>query len=240
MIIVKNLSKMFPLSSRRETMKEELTHLWNKREKVRSLFALQDVNFKVSPGELIGIIGKNGAGKSTLLKLLSRVILPTSGEIVVQGRVGALLEVGAGFHPELTGRENIFLSGAILGMRKYEITRSFDEIVAFAEIEPFLDTPVKKYSSGMFLRLAFSVIAHLKSEVLIIDEVLSIGDVSFQKKALSKMQEVIAQGTRTLFFVGHQLDLLQFLCPRTLWLEEGRLRLDAPTSVVLHQRVFDE
>ncbi|MES2345489.1 MAG: ABC transporter ATP-binding protein [Chlamydiota bacterium] len=231
MIKVKNLSKTFPLSLHKSTMKEKLGQLW-KREKNQVLYALQEINFEVSPGEVIGIIGKNGAGKSTLLKLLSQVILPTSGEILLRGRVGALLEVGAGFHPELTGRENIFLSGAILGMRKHEITRSFDEIVAFAEIESFLDIPVKKYSSGMFLRLAFSVIAHLQSEILIVDEVLSIGDASFQKKCLAKMREVVLQGNRTLFFVSHQLELLQSLCPRSLWLDGGRLHLDAPTPIV--------
>lgn len=231
MIKVRNLSKTFPFSLHKSTMKEKLGRLW-KREKNQSFYALQEINFEVNPGEVIGIVGKNGAGKSTLLKLLSQVILPTSGEIFLRGRVGALLEVGAGFHPELTGRENIFLSGAILGMRKHEITRSFDEIVAFAEIESFLDTPVKKYSSGMFLRLAFSVIAHLQSEILIVDEVLSIGDASFQKKCLAKMREIVLKGNRTLFFVSHQLDLLQSLCPRSLWLNGGRLHLDAPTLVV--------
>lgn len=232
MIKVKNLSKKYLLSLKKETMKEEMTHLW-KREKREELYALQEVNFEAQAGELIGLIGKNGSGKSTLLKLLSRVILPTSGEIILRGRVGALLEVGAGFHPELTGKENIFLSGAILGMRQSAIRHRYDEIIAFAEIEHFLDTPIKKYSSGMFLRLAFSVIAHLESEVLIFDEVLSVGDAAFQNKSLAKMREIVLEGKRTVFFVSHQLDLLQSLCPRALWISEGKLRLDAPTPVAI-------
>ena len=186
------------------------------------IWALRDVSFEVKRGEILGIIGRNGAGKSTLLKILSRVTAPTSGEVRVKGRIASLLEVGTGFHPELTGRENIFLNGAILGMSKAEIRQKFDEIVAFSEVEQYIDTPVKRYSSGMYVRLAFAVAAHLDPEILIVDEVLAVGDASFQKKCLGKMGEV-AQGGRTVLFVSHNMVAVQSLCHRALLLSEGRL-----------------
>jgi lipopolysaccharide transport system ATP-binding protein len=185
-------------------------------------WALTDVGCDVKPGEVIGIIGSNGAGKSTLLKVLSRVTEPTSGRVEMRGRVGSLLEVGTGFHPELTGRENVFLSGSILGMSRREIARKFDEIISFAEIEQFLDTPVKRYSSGMYVRLAFAVAAHLEPEILIVDEVLAVGDAAFQKKCLQRMQDAGRDG-RTILFVSHNLAALQSLCSRGIVLERGRL-----------------
>ena len=186
------------------------------------IWALRDVSLDVQPGEVIGIIGGNGAGKSTLLKILSRVTRPTAGRVELCGRVGSLLEVGTGFHPELTGRENIYLSGAILGMRREEIRRKFGPIVEFAEIERFMDTPVKRYSSGMYLRLAFAVAAHLEPEILLVDEVLAVGDASFQRKCLGKMGDVAARG-RTVLFVSHNMDAIQRLCPRSVLLEHGRV-----------------
>jgi len=187
-----------------------------------TFWALKDVSFEVQPGEVVGIIGRNGAGKSTLLKVLSRITEPTSGRAVIHGRVGSLLEVGTGFHPELTGRENIYLNGAILGMKRAEITRKFDEIVAFSEIEKFLDTPVKRYSSGMYVRLAFAVAAHLEPEILIVDEVLAVGDVEFQRKCLGKMKDVAGCG-RTVLFVSHQMNAVESLCTKALILSEGRV-----------------
>ncbi|MGZ8144992.1 MAG: ABC transporter ATP-binding protein, partial [Methylosarcina sp.] len=190
--------------------------------RLEEFWALQDINFEIKPGERIGIIGRNGAGKSTLLKILSRITAPTTGKAVIHGRVASLLEVGTGFHPELTGRENIFLNGAILGMRKAEIKSKFDEIVAFAEIEKFLDTPVKRYSSGMYVRLAFAVAAHLEPEILIVDEVLAVGDAQFQKKCLGKMEAVSKEG-KTLLFVSHNMAAVTKLCGRGIYLSEGRL-----------------
>ena len=197
-------------------------------------WALKDVSFEIKQGEAVGIIGRNGAGKSTLLKLLSRITEPTSGRIEIEGRVASLLEVGTGFHPELTGRENIFLNGAILGMARAEIKRKFDEIVAFAEIEKFLDTPVKRYSSGMYMRLAFAVAAHLESEILVIDEVLAVGDGAFQKKCLGKMDEVARHG-RTVLFVSHQMGVVASLCGTGLLLDRGRV---AATGDV--RRIIDD
>jgi lipopolysaccharide transport system ATP-binding protein len=185
-------------------------------------WAINDVSFQIKQGEVIGIIGRNGAGKSTLLKILSRITEPTSGRINIKGRVASLLEVGTGFHPELTGRENIFLNGAILGMSQKEITRKFDDIVEFSEIEKFLDTPVKRYSSGMYVRLAFAVAAHLEPEILICDEVLAVGDAQFQKKCLGKMQDVSKQG-RTVLFVSHNMQAILALCSTAIWLEGGKL-----------------
>jgi lipopolysaccharide transport system ATP-binding protein len=184
-------------------------------------WALRDVSFEVRAGEVVGIIGRNGAGKSTLLKIISEITPPTNGKVELYGRVGSLLEVGTGFHPELTGRENVYLNGSILGMNRREINRQFDEIVAFSGVENFLDTPVKRYSSGMKVRLAFAVAAHLQPEVLIIDEVLAVGDAEFQKKCLGKMQDV-ARGGRTVLFVSHNMQAIERLCDRVLWLLEGR------------------
>ncbi|MGD2158174.1 MAG: ABC transporter ATP-binding protein [Anaerolineales bacterium] len=190
-----------------------------------TIWALRDVSFEIDHGEVVGIIGRNGAGKSTLLKILSRITEPTEGYADIYGRVGSLLEVGTGFHPELTGRENVFLNGAILGMKKGEIERKFDEIVAFAEIDKFIDTPVKHYSSGMYVRLAFSVAAHLEPEILLIDEVLAVGDVAFQRKCLGKMGDVAQQG-RTVLFVSHNMAMIQTLCERGILLEDGAVRVD--------------
>jgi lipopolysaccharide transport system ATP-binding protein len=189
-----------------------------------SFWALKDINFEVQPGEVMGVIGSNGAGKSTLLKILSRITSPTTGEIQLQGRVASLLEVGTGFHPELTGRENIFLNGSILGMTRQEINKKFDEIVAFAEVEKFIDTPVKRYSSGMYVRLAFAVAAHLEPEILVVDEVLAVGDVAFQKKCLSKMEDVSGEG-RTVLFVSHNMASIKRLCHSAILLEAGQLKM---------------
>jgi len=198
------------------------------------IWALQDVSFTVQQGEALGIIGRNGAGKSTLLKILSRVTAPTSGRVRVKGRIASLLEVGTGFHPELTGRENIYLNGAILGMRRAETARKFDEIVDFAGVEKFIDTPVKRYSSGMYVRLAFAVAAHLDPEILVVDEVLAVGDAEFQKKCLGKMGAV-AQGGRTVLFVSHNMAALKALCPNSLWLENGKLKKQAETSQIIKE-----
>ena len=192
------------------------------------IWVLKDVSFEVKRGEVLGIIGRNGAGKSTLLKILSRVTYPTVGYAEIIGRVGSLLEVGTGFHPELTGRDNIYLNGAILGMRKAEIGRKFDEIVSFAELDKFIDTPVKRYSSGMYMRLAFAVAAHLEPEILLVDEVLAVGDAEFQKKCLNKMQSVGERG-RTVFFVSHNMTAIQRLCQKTVWLDRGRIVKIGPT-----------
>ena len=199
----------------------------------RALWALKDVSFDVKHGEVVGIIGRNGAGKSTLLKVLSRITEPTTGFADVYGRVGSLLEVGTGFHPELTGRENVFLNGQILGMSKADIRRRFDEIVAFAELERFLDTPVKRYSSGMYMRLAFSVAAHLEPEVLVVDEVLAVGDASFQHKCLDKMQDV-GQSGRTVLFVSHNMPAVTRLCSRAVLLFDGEVQKDGPAGEVVN------
>ena len=196
------------------------------------LWALRDVAFRVGHGEVVGVIGRNGAGKSTLLKILSRITDPTTGRIEIRGRVGSLLEVGTGFHLELSGRENIYLNGAILGMKRLEIDRKFDEIVAFAAVERFVDTPVKHYSSGMYLRLAFSVAAHLDPEVLLVDEVLAVGDAAFQRKCLEKMEDVGRHG-RTVLFVSHNMPAITRLCPRTIMLEAGSVALDGPSHQVV-------
>lgn len=197
-------------------------------------WALKDVSFDIQQGDRVGIIGRNGAGKSTLLKILSRITEPTSGKVSIKGRVASLLEVGTGFHPELSGRENIYLNGAILGMSKTEIKKKFDEIVAFAEVERFLDTPIKRYSSGMYVRLAFAVAAHLEPEILIVDEVLAVGDAQFQKKCLGKMEEVGKEG-RTVIFVSHNMPTVTSLCSRAILLESGRVVKEGPTSaVVMH------
>jgi lipopolysaccharide transport system ATP-binding protein len=196
------------------------------------IWALKDVSFEIRQGEVVGIIGRNGAGKSTLLKILARVTKPTQGLAEVRGRMGTLLEVGTGFHPELTGRENVFLSGAILGMSKAEIRRKFDEIVAFAEVEKFIDTPLKHYSSGMHMRLAFAVAAHLEPEILLVDEVLSVGDIEFQKKCMGKMGTVAKQG-RTILFVSHQMNQIRRLCGKALWIDAGSIRTSGPAMDVV-------
>ncbi len=231
-IKVEGLSKQYSIGSRhapyatlRESLVESLKSPFGRglRSRSEKFFALKDVSFEIAPGEVVGIVGRNGAGKSTVLKILSRITEPTTGRVELYGRVGSLLEVGTGFHPELTGRENIFLNGAILGMRRTEIARKFDEIVEFAEIEKFIDTPVKFYSSGMYTRLAFAVAAHLESEILVVDEVLAVGDSQFQKKCLGKMEDVSKLG-RTVLFVSHNLASLNRLCRTGIYLDAGHLR----------------
>ncbi len=196
------------------------------------IWALRDVSFAIQQGEVVGLVGRNGAGKTTLLKILARVTRPTTGFAEVRGRMGTLLEVGTGFHPELTGRENVFLSGAILGMSKQEIERKFDQMVDFAGVEQFIDTPLKHYSTGMQMRLAFGVAAHLEPEILLVDEVLAVGDAAFQKKCLGKMSEV-AQGGRTIVFVSHQMNQIRRLCQRVLWIDQGQIRADGPAGEVV-------
>ncbi len=240
---VEGLSKEYRIGERRagyETLRESivravkapLNHLRNGGRNSTTIWALKDVNFEVAPGEVVGIIGSNGAGKSTLLKTLSRITEPTRGRAELYGRLASLLEVGTGFHPELTGRENIYLNGAILGMRKLEIDRKFDEIVAFAELAKFLETPVKHYSSGMYMRLAFAVASHLEPEILLVDEVLAVGDAAFQKKCLGKMGEVAKQG-RTVLFVSHNLTAVKSLCRRTFWLDQGQIVANDSTEKVV-------
>lgn len=233
-ILVENLSKKFVLSHEkherystlRDTITEKASSLFkkNKTESTKEdFYALSDLNFQINRGERIGIIGRNGAGKSTLLKILSRITEPSSGKIIIKGRVASLLEVGTGFHPELSGRENIFLNGAILGMSRQEIRKKFDEIVDFAEVEKFLDTPVKRYSSGMYVRLAFAVAAHLEPEILVVDEVLAVGDAQFQQKCLGKMQDVSNNEGRTILFVSHNLQTIKNLCSKIIYLKQGKL-----------------
>jgi lipopolysaccharide transport system ATP-binding protein len=235
-VCVEGLGKEYQVRGPRErcdTLRDQLNRLAS--NSVRSVrgrgrtseqsppfWALKDVSFEVRPGEVVGIIGRNGAGKSTLLKILSRITEPTEGEVGIEGRVGSLLEVGTGFHPELTGRENVYLNGAILGMRKADIARRFEEIIAFAEVEKFVDTPVKHYSSGMYMRLAFAIAAHLEPDILIVDEVLAVGDAEFQKRCIGKMGEV-AKGGRTVLFVSHNIGLVLALCDSGLYLKGGRL-----------------
>ena len=218
------------------TLQEDVMALLRRRRRETSgseeFWALKDVSFEVRQGEVLGIIGRNGAGKSTLLKILSRITRPSTGIAEIHGRVGSLLEVGTGFHPELTGRENIFLNGAILGMSRRDIQRQFDSIVAFAEVEQFLDTPVKRYSSGMYMRLAFAVAAHLEPEILIVDEVLAVGDAEFQKKCLGKMGEVARSG-RTVLFVSHNMDAVERLCPTSMWLDNGKVHKHGDTKRIV-------
>ncbi|MBA2527429.1 MAG: ABC transporter ATP-binding protein [Pyrinomonadaceae bacterium] len=241
-IRVENLSKRYRIGARqmhnslRDTVAAMVRSPLNRQRNgepvaEETIWALKDVNFEVMPGEVIGVIGRNGAGKSTLLKILSRITRPTKGRVSLNGRVGSLLEVGTGFHAELTGRENIFLNGAILGMSKQEIGRKFDEIVAFAETETFLDTPVKHYSSGMTVRLAFAVAAHLEPEILIVDEVLAVGDALFQKKCLGKMNEISRAG-RTVLFVSHDISAVNALCERAILLHEGSIAMSGATREV--------
>ena len=244
-ISVENLSKRYLIGEleRYYTIRDSLTHLLNyplrllnkkeiKEKEKEFIWALKDISFEVQHGDIVGIIGRNGAGKSTLLKILSRITPPTEGVVKLNGRVGSLLEVGTGFHPELTGRENIFLNGSILGMSKKEIERKFDEIVDFAEIEKFLDTPVKRYSSGMYVRLAFAVAAHMEPEILVVDEVLAVGDIQFQTKCLGKMDDVSKEG-RTILFVSHNIASIQRLCSSCIYLQSGKLILNEKTDEVV-------
>ncbi|MFM1748218.1 MAG: hypothetical protein RLZZ188_1884 [Verrucomicrobiota bacterium] len=243
-IRAENVSKKYVIShlAKQQTLRDAMHHglrlvwrrlRWNARLNREEFWALKDVSFEVKQGEVLGIIGRNGAGKSTLLKILSRITEPTTGRISINGRVASLLEVGTGFHPELTGRENIFLNGAILGMTRAEVRAKFDEIVAFAEIDQFIDTPVKRYSSGMYVRLAFAVAAHLEPEILIVDEVLAVGDAQFQAKCLGKMQDVARNSGRTVLFVSHNLYSLRPLCHRGLLLKSGRVIDGGPIDQVL-------
>lgn len=245
-IQVRGVSKKYRIGAKNEryyTLRDQLSRMLTApyrmfagrsrvEPKFEEFWALQDVSFEVKRGEVVGIIGRNGAGKSTLLKILSRITEPTKGEIDLLGRVGSLLEVGTGFHPELTGRENIYLNGAILGMKRSEIVRKFDEIVEFAEVEKFIDTPVKYYSSGMYMRLAFAVAAHLEPEILVVDEVLAVGDAQFQKKCLGKMGEVAKAG-RTVLFVSHNMSAVLDLCSSGILLERGRIVEVAPVTQVV-------
>ncbi len=252
-IKVENLSKNFIIrheansggryTSLREVITEKIKRLGKKKvepfSQQEEFWALQDVSFSVEQSNRVGIIGRNGAGKSTLLKILSQITEPTSGSVRIKGRVASLLEVGTGFHPELTGRENIFLNGAILGMSRAEIRGKFDEIVAFAETEKFLDTPVKRYSSGMYVRLAFAVAAHLEPEILIVDEVLSVGDVEFQKKCLGKMKDVASHG-RTVIFVSHNMTAVNSLCQTCIYLSGGRIKSIGKTDAIINDYLSSE
>jgi lipopolysaccharide transport system ATP-binding protein len=253
-IKVENISKVYNLGTISSgTLREDLSYFiaklkgkekefYSMHSETEQIWSLKDMSFDVQKGEVLGIIGKNGAGKSTLLKILSRVTAPTHGEIKIKGRVASLLEVGTGFHPELTGRENIFLNGAILGMSKKEIKAKFDEIVDFSGVERFIDTPVKRYSSGMYVRLAFAVAAHLDPDILIVDEVLAVGDADFQKKCLGRMKDVAGQG-RTVLFVSHSALAVKNLCTKALFLEDGQLKFegDVDKAIVLYfgEKTFD-
>ncbi len=245
-IIVKDLGKRFQIGQRaqyapsfRDAAVDAFKAPWRrfrslsgKESEKETFWALKDVSFETQRGDVVGIIGRNGAGKSTMLKILSRILEPTEGEVRMRGRASSLLEVGTGFHPDLTGRENTYLNGAILGMKRAEINQKFDDIVAFAEVEKFLDTPVKYYSSGMYVRLAFAVAAHLEPEILIVDEVLAVGDAAFQKKCLGRMGNVARQG-RTVLFVSHNMAAVKSLCRRAIWIDQGRIRMDGPAGEVV-------
>ena len=244
-IEVSGLSKRYVIEheSRHDNLRDTLHHTarklwrrvrWGTGFEREEFWALRDISFSVQPGEVVGIIGRNGAGKSTLLKILSRITEPTSGSIKLRGRVASLLEVGTGFHPDLTGRENIFLNGAILGMSRAEIRGKFDEIVAFAEVERFLDTPVKRYSSGMYVRLAFAVAAHLEPEILVVDEVLAVGDAAFQDKCLGKMESIVRGQNRTILFVSHNVAAIARLCSRCIVLQAGKRLADAAPDVAIN------
>lgn len=237
-IEIDNITKRYELHSKRKTntLRDLVTGVFRRADGIgngqRVLWALRGVSFDVSDGETVALIGDNGAGKSTLLKILSRIIKPTGGEAVLRGRVGSLLEVGTGFHHELSGRENVYLNGAVLGMKRVEIERKFDEIVAFSEIEKFLDTPIKFYSSGMYMRLAFAVAAFLEPEILMVDEVLAVGDLAFQRKCLKKMRDVSEHG-RTVIFVSHNMQAVTRLCRRAIWIDHGEIKQDGPAKDVV-------
>ncbi|NES94970.1 MAG: ABC transporter ATP-binding protein [Desertifilum sp. SIO1I2] len=249
-IQIENVGKRYTLAHRKasyKTLRESISskfrgltstaktkfHDIENNSLIEDFWALKNISFEIYRGDRVGIIGRNGAGKSTLLKLLSRITEPTIGRISIKGRIASLLEVGTGFHPELTGRENIFLNGAILGMSREEIHRKFDEIVAFAEVEKFLDTPVKRYSSGMYVRLAFAVAAHLEPEILVVDEVLAVGDVEFQRKCLGKMGELSTKGERTVLFVSHSMAAIEQLCNKAILLEQGEIKKQGSTETVI-------
>lgn len=247
-IEIKNLSKRYNINRRQEgyvVLREVLANVFRHplhfvKKKINESFgnkedfwALRDINLTVNKGEILGIIGANGTGKSTLLKILSRITPPTTGEVRIRGQIASLLEIGTGFHPELTGRENIFLNGAILGMSKKEVTRKFNDIVEFSGVEKFIDTPVKRYSSGMYVRLAFSVAAHMEPDILLVDEVLAVGDAEFQKKCLGKMDEVTKTAGRTILFVSHNMTAIEKLCSRTVLLDKGRIVMVGPTKKVV-------
>ena len=250
MIEVKNLGKKYKIGAHQPylALRDTLTNIakspfhWLKDKTVQQkksrrsdFWALKDIHFSVEEGDVVGIIGRNGSGKSTLLKILSQITPPTEGQVTLRGRVGSLLEVGTGFHPELSGRENVYLNGAILGMRKKEIEKKFDEIVEFSGVEKFLDTPVKRYSSGMQVRLAFSVAAHLDPEILMIDEVLTVGDIEFQKKCLDRMGKITRTDGKTILFVSHNISAVQSLCSKTIWLEKAKIRAMGKTEDVVRQ-----
>jgi lipopolysaccharide transport system ATP-binding protein len=242
-IRVSHLSKQYKLGGPQEpyhTLRDAIVNslkapikIFHKAPPVEGFWALKDVSFEVEPGEVVGIIGRNGAGKSTLLKILSRITSPTEGTVELHGRVGSLLEVGTGFHPELTGRENIYLSGSILGMKRREIDARLDDIVKFSEIEQFLDTPVKRYSSGMYVRLAFAVAAHMDTEIMLVDEVLAVGDAQFQKKCMGKMEDVSKGEGKTVLFVSHNSNAITSLCNRALWVNEGKITEDGEAKKVV-------
>ncbi|MBK9568933.1 MAG: ABC transporter ATP-binding protein [Chitinophagaceae bacterium] len=241
-IEIRNLGKRYKLTTAppyvalRDVISDSVKNIFSKKTKQdNSFWALQDIDFDIEPGERVGIIGRNGAGKSTLLKIISRITPPTTGNAIVRGRVGSLLEVGTGFHPELTGRENIYLNGSILGLKKAEINKQLDAIIEFSGVEKFIDTPLKHYSSGMQLRLAFSVAAHLEPEILLIDEVLAVGDIEFQKKCLGKMEEVSKKDGRTILFVSHNLKTINDFCQKALLLDKGNIVLyDKVKTITMH------
>lgn len=249
-IVAKNISKKFYISHEgsqkytalRDVISNQIKNVFKKNATTSSteeFWALNDISFSINQGDRVGVIGRNGAGKSTLLKILSRITEPTSGTINIKGRVASLLEVGTGFHPELTGRENIYLNGAILGMSRVEIKSKFDEIIDFAEIERFLDTPVKRYSSGMYVRLAFAVAAHLEPEILIVDEVLAVGDIQFQNKCLGKMDDVSKKEGRTVIFVSHNMNAIRTLCNRGLLLKKGQVEIDGSVEDVINNYLVE-
>jgi lipopolysaccharide transport system ATP-binding protein len=244
--VIGHQEKRCGYNSLRDVLMQKVRALWNKTKDMAAgraivpgntmeeVWALKNINFEIRRGEVVGIIGRNGAGKSTLLKILSRITEPTTGRVTIKGRVASLLEVGTGFHPELSGRENIYLNGAILGMTRTEIKQKFDEIVAFAEVERYLDTPVKRYSSGMYVRLSFAVAAHLEPEILLVDEVLAVGDVAFQKKCLGKMGDV-ATGGRTVLFVSHNMSAIRSLCGNALWIDNGCMLKEGKTNGIIRE-----
>lgn len=240
-IEVSHLSKKYKIGGKENyhTLRDILSNPFESlKNRKKEFFALKNISFKVKEGETLGIIGANGAGKSTLLKILSRVTPPTEGKAVIRGRVASLLEVGTGFHQELTGKENIYLSGSILGMSKKEISNKFDKIVEFAEIDNFLNTPVKHYSSGMYIRLAFSIAIHLEPEILIIDEILAVGDIDFQKKSLSKLNKISHKRNKTILFVSHNMDIIKSLCHRSILLDHGKMIMHGTTSKVVQKYLF--